>query len=779
MSSIGLNTGLKALLASQAALDTTGHNISNANTPGYSRQRLQVSAAGSLHQRGLLIGAGVNGDIVTRSTDALLLVRTTGQMASLNRLEAALGGMTEVESLLGEPGSFGLGSGLSNFFGAISELSTSTEDLVLRTGAIQMATAMTAQFNQLSTTMSSLRVDTAGQVALQVKQVNALSEQVVTLNFEIAKTEATGVPANDLRDQREFKMRELAGFVDIQFHEDDRGVMRITTAGRLMVGGTRAFAMSSKTLEDGSIELFLEGSTKPVAPKQGKIAGLIRVGQDFIPGLQGKFDALARNLIFEMNRIHSTGTPASGTFQTLTSSYSAHDTDQDGSATDELLTNAGLPFDVVSGDLFVNVTRLDTGDLVNHRVSIDESSTTIGEFIDKLNSIPGVNANLNSFGRLQVFADAGFGYDFAARLNSAPDKSGTLGGGHASLGAGAAGPYALTDGDTLDLIGAVGPFTMTFDAADFSEMSEATAEEMAAAMNADPSMQANGLRAVVTDERLYIQTAATGAAYGFTLSGGTALGALSLSAGLTTTGSDTSVAVEIGGTYTGEENDHFVFVPRGDGVVGTTPGLEVDVYSQTGQLVATLDVGSSYQPGTVLEVDKGITVAFGYGELSATDNDRARVDLIADSDTTDVLAAFGLNALFTGTGAQDIDVRGDLEVDPMLLSAGSTGAAGDNKTLLALLDLQSKAVAGLGGEGLSDFYGDVVSDVGFEISTTASTRDVEQFLLDNLESRREQTSGVNVDEELVNMVRFEQSFNAASRFIQVLSQLSDELLNLI
>ena len=127
MSNIGLNTGLKALLAAQAALDTTGHNVSNANTPGYSRQRLQVSAAGTVQSRGLLIGAGVNADIVTRSTNALLLVRTTGQIASLNRLESALDGMTEVESLLGEPGNFGLGSGLSDFFGSLSELSTSTE----------------------------------------------------------------------------------------------------------------------------------------------------------------------------------------------------------------------------------------------------------------------------------------------------------------------------------------------------------------------------------------------------------------------------------------------------------------------------------------------------------------------------------------------------------------------------------------------------------------------------------------------------------------------------
>lgn len=779
MSNIGLNTGLKALLTAQASLDTVGHNVANANTPGYSRQRLQVSAAGSLRQRGLLIGAGVNPDVVSRATDVLLMVRTTGQIASLNRLESALGGMTEIEALLGEPGSFGLSSGMSNFFTAVSELSTSTEDLVLRTGLVQMSTAMTTQFNQLSSTMSSMRIDTAGQIGLQVNEVNALSEQIVTLNVEIAQTEASGYTANDLRDKREQTMRELASYVDVSFHEDKNGVVRITTAGRLLVGGTKAFKMSSESEGNGSVEVFLEGSKVAVNLKGGKLAGLMRVSQDYIPGLQGDFDKLARNFIFEMNRVHSTGTPASGSYKSLTSAYSVHDSDLDGLATDELLANSGLPFDLSSGDLYVNVTRLDSGDLVNHKVSIDANTTTVGEFIDDLNAIAGINANLNSFGRLQVFSDAGFGFDFAARLDTSPDTSGTFGGGLASIGAGLEGPYALADGDTLDLVGAVGPFSVTLDAADFTEMSEATADELAAVLNADPDVQANGLRAVVTDGRLFLQTEATGSSYGFTVAGGSALAALGLSAGHSTVGSDTNVDIEIGGAYSGEVNDSFTFVPKGDGIIGTTPGLEVDVFSQTGQLVATLDLGPGYQPGTAIHVDKGITAAFNFGELSATDNDLARVELISDSDTTDVLAAVGLNALFIGTGAEDIGVREDLEVNPLLIAAGATGAAGDNQTLLGLLDLQSRAVEGLDGDALGDFYGDVVSGVGFDISTTASTLEVEEFLLSNLESRREQTSGVNVDEELVDMVRFEQSFAAASRYIQVLNELSAEILNLI
>jgi len=779
MGGIGLNTGLKALLAAQAALDTTGHNLANSSTPGYSRQRLQVSASRALLQRGTLIGSGVSADLVQRSSDALLLVRTTKQISSLNRLESALAGMTEIEALLGEPGEFGLSAGISSFFGAVSELSASTEDLVLRSGLVQMTTAMTTQFNQLSSTMSTVRRDTSNQVQIQTQQVNAITEQIVLLNREIGKAEAGGVPANDLRDQREELLRELSSYVDVQFHEDENAVLRITSGGRLLVGGTRAFELSSVTGTDGSVEIFIEGSDEPVQLRHGTIAGLAQVGDQFIPDLLTKMDRLARNMIFELNRAHSTGTPAAGTFQHLSSSYRVNDLDLDGSAEDELLSQAGLPFEMQAGELFVNVTHHSSGELRSTSIQIDPLTTTVGEFLDEIDGIDGLNAALDSFNRVQIFADAGFGFDFAARLDPVPDKHGTLGSDHASLGAGQQGPYALSDGDTLLVTGAVSSFGVTFQDADFEELSQATAEELAAVLNANPDMQANGLRAVVTDERLYLQTVGTGTASGFTVDGGTSLGALGLVGGTAVSGSSTAVDIQIGGTYSGEVNSHYLFVPRGDGVVGTTPGLEVDVFNAGGQLVATLDVGDTYQPGTELEVAEGVTVTLGFGALSASANDSARLELIADSDTSDVLAAFGINSLFVGTGAADIELRGELVDDPSLISAGVSGAPGDNRALLEMLDVQSQALSDLDNDSLSDFYGDVVSGVGFDISQAGASREVGEFLLQNLQTRREEISGVNVDEELVQMVRFEQSFGAASRYIQVLNELSDEILTLI
>ncbi len=215
-----------------------------------------------------------------------------------------------------------------------------------------------------------------------------------------------------------------------------------------------------------------------------------------------------------------------------------------------------------------------------------------------------------------------------------------------------------------------------------------------------------------------------------------------------------------------------------DGLIGSTAGLQVEVVDREGRTVATLDVGAGYSPGTELTLPGGLAVSFTFGELSATNNDAFVQNLIADSDTSDVLAAFGLNSLFVGTDAATFGVRDAIVEDPFLLSTSGGGDAGDNKTLLRLLDLQHKDADGL-ATSFSDFHGNSVGRVGFEVRSADNAAEAERFLADSLTARREQVSGVNVDEELVNLILYEQAFTAASRFIQTISAVTDEVMNLL
>jgi flagellar hook-associated protein 1 FlgK len=298
-------------------------------------------------------------------------------------------------------------------------------------------------------------------------------------------------------------------------------------------------------------------------------------------------------------------------------------------------------------------------------------------------------------------------------------------------------------------------------------------------INADPNAQANGLVAGAVGDRLVLQTAGSGASETFDIDGGTALGALGWSAGTTVAGHDLAVSVEISGAYTGDTNDRYTFVPTMDGTVGTTNGLKILVLDSTGAQVAALDVGVGYVPGDEIEVLNGVRLELSYGTLSATDHDVFELDVTADSDTADLLSALGLNGLFTGYDAGSIGVRADIITDPILLAGSQSGAPGDGTNLLALLELDDQTVGELGQITIGQYYSDIISGVGLQIGSTESALDAELFLLQSLEARRDQISGVNVDEEMVNLITSEQAFNAASQFLRVTAELSEELMSIL
>jgi flagellar hook-associated protein FlgK len=390
-----------------------------------------------------------------------------------------------------------------------------------------------------------------------------------------------------------------------------------------------------------------------------------------------------------------------------------------------------------------------------------------------------MNASLDSNGRLQMAADNGYGFDFSSRINSHPDTLGTLGGGAASLGTSGSEPFNLANGDTLVINGPASNFTVTFDNSQFGDITKASAAEIAAAINSNASVATSGMRAVAQGDHLFLQSLTTGSTTSFTVNGGTALAALGWSPGKTATGQDSAVGATLSGVYTGSTNTTYTLVPSGDGEIGTTSGLTIDVLDPTGLRVASLDVGSNYQPGTALALPNGLSVSFGVGSVSSTNHDQLSINALADSDTAHSLVALGVNSLFTGTNATDIAVSQAITLDPRNLAASGTGASSDNAALATLLATKDTPMTALGGVSTGQYYGNIVSSVGFEIDSTKNAGQVEQTLFDSLQSSRDQASGVNMDEELVSMLKFQQSYTAASRYITVINATSDDLMRLI
>ena len=292
-----MNIGLRALLTSQNALDTIGHNVANANTEGFSRQSLLVSSSRPVNLRGLQLGNGVGADQVIRSVDELLNGRIVRQTSTLSRLDAQLVEMQSVEALLNEPGGDGFGDLLDDIFASMSALSANTEDIVNRTGVIQSTENLLDRFHQVSSEVSQLQRDAQSKARAIASDVNVLAERIVGLNAEITQVEAVrGTPANDLRDQRDLALQRLAERVDIQARENREGAVQVQVDGQLLVGARSTNPMQVETTADGSIVLSLQGGVRPVEPRGGELAGLVAFSEEFAASVGTNIDQYARVL---------------------------------------------------------------------------------------------------------------------------------------------------------------------------------------------------------------------------------------------------------------------------------------------------------------------------------------------------------------------------------------------------------------------------------------------------------------------------------------------------
>jgi flagellar hook-associated protein FlgK len=644
---------------------------------------------------------------------------------------------------------------------------------------LSAAENLASRFHDLKGHMATIANDANGQMIIQVNQVNALTQSIARLNQDIVALESGGGLANDLRDQREESVKQLSRLIDVRVSEGANGAMNVLIAGQLVVGSKQAYKLSASKNDEGIVELKLAGHDKTLAPRKGSLAGLVEVARDLSPNYAAELDALARNLIFELNRTHSTGVPAGGPFHTLKSANALQDQDGDGRVVDEAIGAAGLDFPVVSGELYVNVTDEATGIATTTRIEVDAERTTVGELIGELNAIAHLSASVDGNGHVSLSTQDGYGFDFSRRIYNHPDSSGTLGGKSATLVGTGEGPFALVDGDTIDVTTSSGTFTITLNANEFADISNVTAAELAEVISSDPVAISNGLRAVTVGDRIALQTTAEGTSATLTTNGGTALAKLGINFPQTVTGQAHGVDVHVTGSYSGDSNHTYTFKPNMNGTIGVTAGLKIDVYDQNGARVRSLDVGAGYVPGTDLPFAHGLSASFELGDVSLSANHALEFHATADSDTSDVLAALGLNAFFTGTNASDIELSAELAADSSLLATSATGLSGDNGALRDLASVEARELSTLGGATPASFFANLVSGIGSESAASQSIRDTENVVLDGLVARREQLSGVNVDEELINMTRFQQAYQAAAQFIQVVNQINEDLLRIV
>ncbi len=311
----GLDIARQALQAQQFGLDVTENNISNVNTPGYSRQRVNMVPGEPIAEFDYEAGAGVRAETVQSFRSSFLDYRVNQELSSQSELDAASAALQQIESLFNENSDTGLQSAISNFYQSFSSLANTPEDTALRQQVLSYAQDLGAQFRQDYEHLQSIRQIQDGEIAETVSQINSLSSQIAQLNVEVVAARNTNGNESTLRDQRQVLVDQLASLVDISYCEDDTGSMMISTRqGTLLVAGSSFSSWQAVTsATSGNLLEIHAGNTDITSTIQsGKLGGLLQVRDNNTASYLNQLDNMAAGIISSVNAQHVQGTDLNG-----------------------------------------------------------------------------------------------------------------------------------------------------------------------------------------------------------------------------------------------------------------------------------------------------------------------------------------------------------------------------------------------------------------------------------------------------------------------------------
>jgi flagellar hook-associated protein 1 FlgK len=309
--SIGLDTAMRALLAQQLGVDTVSHNISNVNTPGYSRQRVALASIPGIGAYSATPGpgGGVEVEGVDRVRDLFIDFQVRSNSHALGRYRAQANQLVQAEAVLAEPSEFGLRSLLTQFWNAWRDLADSPELPAARSAVVEAASTVSFALQQASASFARLRVDADVRVRSLATEVNALSSEVAGLNREILAQRAGGGSAADLSDRRDLALDRLADVVDTHYLEQQDGTVDVFLGGRALVTGVDAWSIYAdpNIANNNYADLKFVADDGAVVVRDGEVRALLDERDVGMPGRIAELDQLAGQIITDVNTAHAAG----------------------------------------------------------------------------------------------------------------------------------------------------------------------------------------------------------------------------------------------------------------------------------------------------------------------------------------------------------------------------------------------------------------------------------------------------------------------------------------
>lgn len=302
MSMSALSIAVSGLRAQQYAMETSSHNVANAASPGYRRQRVELQPAFPRQNALGTVGAGVVATSVSRATDVLADLRVRGALGQSAELTTRAEVATNAEDVFGEPDR-GIGTALSGVWSSFAAWAVAPSDEASRQQVLSSLDSLATQINGVRTGLDALSDDAVMRLHTEVDSVNQASARIAEIN----RFAPAGLPA-DLADERDRLLDQLATSVGAVSKVQGDGQVRVTLNGLALVDGVQATSIDVSTIPTVSVN-------HPAGPVQagGIVGGLVTALTEDVPGLRAQLDTFVTGLISDLNAVHHTGlTPSAG-----------------------------------------------------------------------------------------------------------------------------------------------------------------------------------------------------------------------------------------------------------------------------------------------------------------------------------------------------------------------------------------------------------------------------------------------------------------------------------
>ncbi len=307
-----LDMGRRALELAQLRVQTTAHNISNADTEAYSRQRVESTPTRPRLVQGGLLGTGARPESIERVTSTFLEHQLLTEKQSRGQLDLLATALSHVEEVLSEAQVGGLSSAITEFFNTWQELAVNPEGVAERQAVVAQGVALARQFGIYTDAIDQVAVDTRSDLESSVEKINTLAAKIADTNQAIVSAEAGGNQANDLRDMRNRLLGQLADLTEFTVVETgDPLDFTVQVKGQTVVQGVQSLDVAVVNDEQGlpTLAMVQGGVTSRFfeLPDRGRVGAALRVIRTDVPQVQEGLNEIAVFLAANVNALHQQG----------------------------------------------------------------------------------------------------------------------------------------------------------------------------------------------------------------------------------------------------------------------------------------------------------------------------------------------------------------------------------------------------------------------------------------------------------------------------------------